>query len=156
MWRINDMPVWAKTTVAIALFALLFGCGFVGFVQNPAQLNGVAYWAAETNTPIPTVTQFLGMSTPVFADTLVPQQITLPPEWTTVTATPIAPPETPTPFGFIVTPFWVTTTPVYITETPQSPMTTTPSLPMIGFTTPEPLETPYYRIGSFYMNSDFT
>jgi hypothetical protein len=25
---------------------------------------------------------------------------------------------------------------------------------MIGFTTPEPTETPYYRVGSFYMNSD--
>ena len=52
------------------------------------------------------------------------------------------------------TPYWVTTTPVYITETPQPPVTTTPALPIIGFTTPVPQTTPYYRVGSFYMHSD--
>ena len=150
----SSLPKSIHLILILVAFAMLLGCGFVSFVQNPAPLNGIAYWAAQTSTPIPTVTQFLGMSTPVIPDTPVPQQITLPPEWTTITATPIVPPETPTPFGFFATPFWVTTTPVYITETPQPPYTTTPSLPMIGFTTPEPLETPYYRIGSFYMNSD--
>ena len=140
--------------IFIAISILMLGCGFVGFVQNPTAFNGIAYWAAQTTTPIPTMTQFLGMSTPVFADTPVPQQLTLPPQTVLTTATPAMPPATTTPLGFIATPFWVTTTPVYVTETPQPPMTTTPSLPMIGFTTPEPLETPYYRVGSFYMNSD--
>ena len=130
------------------------GCGVIGFVENPAPLTGPSYWAAETSTPIPTVTVFLGTSTPVYPDTPVPAVITLPPEWTTVTATPILPPPTMTPFGFTATPYWVTTTPVYITETPVPPWTTTPGLPMIGYTTPEPLETPYYRVGTFYMHSD--
>ncbi|MGB1249621.1 MAG: M23 family metallopeptidase [Candidatus Promineifilaceae bacterium] len=94
----------------------LLSCGFVSFVQNPAPLNGVAYWAAQTGTPVPTLTQFLGVSTPVFANTAILQQITSTLGLTT--------------------------------------MTTTPSLPMIGFTTPEPLETAYYRTGSFYMDSD--
>ena len=152
--RFSSLPKPIRLILILMAFGMLLGCGFVSFVQNPAPLNGIAYWAAQTSTPIPTMTQFLGMSTPVIPDTPVPQQIALPPEWTTVTATPLVPPETPTPFGFIATPFWVTTTPVYITETPQPPYTTTPSLPMIGFTTPEPLETPYYRVGSFYMNSD--
>ena len=52
------------------------------------------------------------------------------------------------------TPYWVTTTLSLFTETPPPPVTTTPGLPMIGYTTPEPLETPYYRVGTFYMNSD--
>lgn len=130
------------------------GCGIIGFIENPASLTGPSYWAAETSTPIPTVTVFLGTSTPVYADTPVPAIITTTPEWTTVTATPILPPPTATPFGFTATPFWVTTTPFFITETPVPPVTTTPGLPQIGYTTPEPLETPYYRVGTFYMNSD--
>ena len=136
------------------LFILTLGCGIAGFVQNPATLSGISYWAAETATPVPTQTIFLGMSTPVYADTPIPDSVTTVPFWTTVTATPIVPPATATPRWFSATPFWVTTTPAYITTTPQPPMTTTPSLPMIGFTTPEPLETPYYRVGTFYMNSD--
>lgn len=143
-------------------------CGVIGFVENPASLSGVSYWTAETAVPQPTVTVFLGMSTPVYAATPIPAQITTTPEWitttplwTTVTATPWFPPPTATPFGFEATPYWVTTTPewitttpIVITETPEPPVTTTPALPMIGFTTPEPLETPYYRLGSFYMHSD--
>jgi murein DD-endopeptidase MepM/ murein hydrolase activator NlpD len=105
------------------------GCGVVGFVNNASPLTGLSYWAAETATPVPTVTIFLGTSTPVYADTPVPGLITT------------------TPFGLTSTPLWVTTTPV-------SPVTTTPGLPLIGYTTPEPTETPYYRIGTFYMHSD--
>lgn len=128
-----------------ALFLLAgLGCGIIGFIENPAPLSGPAYWAAETGTPVPTVTVFLGTSTPVYADTPVPALITTTPEWTTVTPVFL---NTPTPY-------WVTTTPIYITETPEPPVTTTPGLPLIGFSTPEPLETPYYRIGTFYMNSD--
>ena len=63
--------------IFIAISILMLGCGFVGFVQNPTTFNGVAYWAAQTSTPIPTVTQFLGMSTPVYVDTPIPQQIIL-------------------------------------------------------------------------------
>jgi hypothetical protein len=130
---------------AISLLILSgLGCGVIGFIENPAALSGPSYWTAETSTPVPTVTVFLGTSTPVYADTPVPAVITLTPGWTTVTPM----------FLSTATPYWVTTTPVYITETPEPPVTTTPGLPMIGFTTPEPLETPYYRIGSFYMNSD--
>src|SRR5690606_8315303 len=103
-----------------------------------ASLSGISYWAAQTSTPQPTVTVFLGTTTPVYANTPVPGLITATPEWVLTTGTPP----------------WVTTTPVYITETPPPPVTTTPSLPMIGFTTPEPTETPYYRVGTFYMNSD--
>ena len=88
---------------------------------------------------MPTVTVFLGTSTPVYADTPVPNLITTTPEWTTVTPVFLSTP----------TPYWVTTTPAYVTETPEAPVTTTPGLPMIGYTTPEPLETPYYRIGTF-------
>jgi hypothetical protein len=130
------------------------GCGVIGFVENPAPLIGPAYWAAQTSTPIPTVTVFLGTTTPVYPATPVPGQITAEPGWTTVTATPLVPPPTMTPFGFTATPYWVTTTPVYITETPVPPWTTTPGLPQIGYTTPVPTETPYYRIGTFYMHSD--
>jgi murein DD-endopeptidase MepM/ murein hydrolase activator NlpD len=132
----------------------ILGCGIIGFVENPAPLTGPNYWTAETATPISTVTIFLGTTTPVYPPTPVPGQITAVPEWTTVTATPIFPPPTVTPFGFTATPYWVTTTPVYITETPIPPWTTTPGLPQIGYTTPVPSETPYYRIGTFYMNSD--
>lgn len=153
--RSGNLPAWGRRLLFGSLFLLAtLGCGIIGFIENPAPLTGPSYWAAETSTPMPTVTVFLGTSTPVYADTPVPNVITTTPEWTTVTATPILPPPTATPFGFTATPFWVTTTPIYITETPPPPVTTTPGLPMIGFTTPEPLETPYYRIGTFYMNSD--
>jgi len=138
------------------LLATTLGCGTIGFIDNLPPLAGVSYWAAETATPIPTVTVFLGMTTPVYAATPIPAVITLPPAWTTVTATPIVPPATMTPWGFTATPFWATTTAVYITETPVPPVTTTPALPRIGYSTPEPIETPYYRVGSFYMNSDVT
>lgn len=132
-------------------------CGVIGFVENPAGLAGLSYWAAETGTPAPTVTVFLGTTTPVYPPTPVPGSLTTTPEWTTVTATSIPPwaTATATPlFGPTNTPFWATTTPVYITETPVPPWTTTPGLPMIGYTTPVPTETPYYRVGAFYMNSD--
>jgi hypothetical protein len=108
--------------VALALLALL-GCGVVGFVNDVAPLAGRSYWVAQTATPRPTVTVFLGTTTPVYADTPIPGLVT-------------------------------TTPGVSVTVTPQPPATTTPSLPMIGFTTPEPTETPYYRVGTFYMNSD--
>lgn len=137
----------AKRPLLISISLLVLsglGCGVIGFIENPAGLTGPSYWAAETGTPIPTVTVFLGTSTPVYADTAVPAVITLAPAWTTVTPLFLSTP----------TPFWVTTTPVYITETPEPPVTTTPGLPLIGYTTPEPLETPYYRVGTFYMNSD--
>lgn len=131
--------------ISISLLVLSgLGCGVIGFIENPAALTGPSYWAAETGTPVPTVTVFLGTSTPVYADTPVPNIITTTPEWTTVTPMFLSTP----------TPYWVTTTPLFITETPEAPVTTTPGLPMIGYTTPEPLETPYYRVGTFYMNSD--
>ena len=83
---------------AISLLVLTgMGCGIIGFIENPAPLTGPSYWAAETGTPMPTVTVFLGTSTPVYADTPVPNIITTTPEWTTVTATPILPPPTATP-----------------------------------------------------------
>jgi len=127
----------AVLAAGLLLMATL-GCGVIGFVENVAPLNGIAYWAAQTSTPLPTVTVFLGTTTPVYADTPVPDLITVTPEWVFVTGTPP----------------WVTSTPLYLTETPQAPVTTTPSLDQIGYTTPEPTETPYYRVGSFYMNSD--
>jgi hypothetical protein len=133
------------------------GCGIIGLVEQVASLDGPAYWAAETATPIPTVTVFLGTTTPVYADTPVPGWLTTTPEWATVTATSVPPWSTATatpPFSPTATPYWVTTTPVWITETPVPAWTTTPGLPQIGFTTPEPLETPYYRVGTFYMHSD--
>jgi murein DD-endopeptidase MepM/ murein hydrolase activator NlpD len=48
------------------------------------------------------------------------------------------------------------TTPVVVTVTPVGPITvtTTPALPIIGLTTPIPLDEAYYRVGTFYMNSD--
>lgn len=124
------------------LFTL--ACGMVGVVEQTAMLTGPVYWAAGISSPIPTVTIYLGSTTPVYADTAVPGLITTTPEWTTVTAVFVTTP----------TPYWVTTTPLVITETPAPAATTTPSLPIIGYTTPEPLETPYYRVGSFYMNRD--
>ena len=142
--------VWAGGCLLLAGL----GCGGVGFISGLAPLTGPSYWAAETTTPLPTVTVFLGTTTPVYADTPVPGQVTTTPDWTTVTATPILPPPTATPFGFVATPFWVTTTPFVITETPPPPVTTTPGLPMIGFSTPVPQTTPYYRVGTFYMHSD--
>jgi murein DD-endopeptidase MepM/ murein hydrolase activator NlpD len=149
------IPAGARTWLWCSLLCLTtLGCGIIGLVENPATLAGLSYWAAETATPIPTVTVFLGMTTPVYPDTPVPNSMTTTPEWTTVTATPIWPPPTETPFGFEATPYWVTTTPEWITETPMPPWTTTPALPLIGFTTPVPTETPYYRVGTFYMNSD--
>ena len=129
---------------AILLLLPTLGCGLIGAVENPHALAGAAYWAAATTTAVPTETRFLGTTTPVYPPTAVPGQVTLPPAWTTVT--PL--------FAATPTPYWVTTTPVYITETPQPPVTTTPALPIIGFTTPVPQTTPYYRVGSFYMHSD--
>ena len=109
--------------LAIAALLGLLGCGLVGLVDNVATLGGVSYWAAQTRTPRPTVTVFLGTTTPVYAETPVPGEVT-------------------------------TTPGVFITETPPLPVTTTPALNLIGLTTPEPTETPYYRVGSFYMHSD--
>ncbi|MEZ4641756.1 MAG: M23 family metallopeptidase [Chloroflexota bacterium] len=142
-------------------FLLLFcglGCGLITAVENPASLSGVAYWAAATGTAVPTETRFLGTTTPVYASTPIPAEVTLPPQWLTTTpawttVTPVFV-GTPTPYWVTTTPGWVTTTPIYITETPLSPVTTTPGLPIIGFTTPVPQQTPYYRVGSFYMHSD--
>ncbi|NLF66389.1 MAG: M23 family metallopeptidase, partial [Chloroflexi bacterium] len=116
------LPPGCLLMAIVALLGLL-GCGVVGLVENVATLGGVSYWAAQTGTPRPTVTVFLGTTTPVYAATLVPGEVT-------------------------------TTPGVFITETPPLPMTTTPALNLIGLTTPEPTETPYYRVGSFYMNSD--
>ncbi len=129
-------------------------CAVADAIENLNPLSGKAYWAAVTETAVPTVTRFLGWTTPVYADTPVPALITTTPEWTTVTATPILPPPTATPIGFAATPYWVTTTPITITTTPPPPVTTTPELPMIGFTTPIPPATPYYRVGTFYLNQD--
>jgi murein DD-endopeptidase MepM/ murein hydrolase activator NlpD len=150
---------WRRPHPAFIGLLLVTGlaCGMIGFIKSPALLGGPSYWAAETSTPVPTVTVFLGTSTPVYPDTPVPGVLTVPPEWTTVTATSEPPWATATatsPFSPTATALWVTTTPVWITETPAPPWTTTPGLPLIGFTTPEPLETPYYRVGAFYMNSD--
>lgn len=96
-----------------AAFSLLLltgaGCTIIGLVENPAPLTGPIYWAAATGDPAPTVTVFLGTTTPVLAPT--------------------------TPGG-------------------DPAVTTTPGLPIIGFTTPQPGQTPYYRIGTFYMHSD--
>ncbi|MBK9055811.1 MAG: M23 family metallopeptidase [Chloroflexi bacterium] len=161
----------AKSFLFIGTTVLaLLGCGLVSVATNPAPLAGVPYWTAQTATPVATVTVFLGTTTPVFPPTPIPGVLTLPPqvittvpEWTTATATSEPPwlPPTATPFGFTATPLWitttpgqVTTTPEFITETPVPPWTTTPSLPLIGHTTPVPTETPYYRVGTFYMNSD--
>jgi hypothetical protein len=108
------------------------GCGMIGFIESPALLGGPSYWAAETATPVPTVTVFLGTSTPVFPDTPVPGVLTVPPEWTTVTATSEPSWATATatsPFSPTATALWVTTTPVWITETPVPPWTTTPACP---------------------------
>lgn len=139
--------VWTRRALLGSLFLVAtLGCGVIGFIENPAALTGPAYWAAATGEPGPTVTIFLGTTTPVYQATAVPGEITTTPEWTTVTPVFLSTP----------TPYWVTTTPYVITTTPDGslPPTTTPGLPLIGYTTPEPLETPYYRVGTFYMNSD--
>lgn len=75
-----------------------------------------------------------------------PAPLTGPAYWAAATGQPL-----PT-----VTVLLGTTTPVVVTTTPDGspPVTTTPGLPIIGFSTPEPLDAAYYRIGSFYMNSD--
>ena len=149
-----------KERPLLTMLALLslggLGCGLIGLVEEVAPLAGRAYWAAQTGTPMPTVTVFLGTTTPVYADTPVPAEITTTPDWTTVTATSQPPGTNPTetPPGFTATPYWVTTTPFSITETPEPPVMTTPGLPLIGFTTPVATETPYYRVGRFYMHSD--
>jgi hypothetical protein len=119
-------------------------CAVSDAIANLNPLAGKAYWAAVTETAVPTVTVFLGWTTPVYAATLPPDLITTTPEWTTVTPAALSTP----------TPYWVTTTPMMITTTPPAPVTTTPELPMIGFTTPVPAATPYYRVGTFYMNQD--
>ncbi len=130
--------------VFFLLAAASLGCGLIAAVAEPHALAGVAYWAAATSTAVPTETRFLGTTTPVYPPTPVPALVTTTPFWTTVT--PV--------FAATPTPYWVTTTPEYITETPQPAVTTTPALPIIGFTTPVPQTTPYYRVGRFYMHSD--
>ncbi len=160
----------AAAVFILLLFLASLGCLITGQIQNLHTLSGLAYFAAITETPEPTVTVFLGTTTPVYPPTPIPAQITLPPVWvttapvwTTVTATPLFPPPTATPLGFTATPYWVTTTPewitttpIVITETPVPPWTTTPSLDLIGYTTPVPTGTPYYRVGTFYLNQDIT
>lgn len=128
-------PLWLAAGLAVVA---LLGCRLIGFAPDPATLSGPAYWAAETGTAVPTAAFFLGTSTPVYGATAEPVLITTTPEWTTVTPDP----------------GWVTTTPVYLTTTPAPPVVTTPGLPIFGFPTPEPQPTAYYRIGTFYMNSD--
>ena len=187
MSRDNKCPNTGRKTRAISLIArvempwrlicrvallvqlmVLAACNLTYVEENVAPLAGVAYWAAETGTAIPTETRLLGTTTPVIPPTAPPVIITEPPSFmtavpgtTTVTATPIVPPATSTPLGWTATPYWatttpglVTTTPVYITTPPEPPRTTTPSLPIIGYTTPVPLETAYYRVGEFYLNQD--
>lgn len=139
--------IWTRRLLITSLILLsTLGCGIIGFIENPAALTGPAYWAAATGEPGPTVTIFLGTTTPLYGATAVPGEITTTPAWTTVTPVFLSTP----------TPYWVTTTPFVITTTPDGslPPTTTPGLPLIDYTTPEPLETPYYRVGTFYMNSD--
>lgn len=149
-----------------ALFTLLvltlvsLACSLLTAVPGMtfADLAGKSYWAAETATPIPTVTIFLGTTTPVLAPTNPPVNLTVPPVWITTTPewTTITPifSNTPTPYWVTTTPLWLTSTPEYITSTPEPPETTTPALPIIGFSTPEPLETAYYRVGTFYYDQD--
>jgi hypothetical protein len=62
----------------VALLGLL-GCAAAGLVSNVVTLGGVSYWAAQTGTPRPTVTVFLGTTTPVYADTPVPVEVTTTP-----------------------------------------------------------------------------
>ncbi len=119
---------WPLLGSAGLLLVAGLSCGVIGFVENVSPLNGPIYWVAATSTPVPTVTIFLGMATAVYPDTPAPGVITLPADWLTV--------------------------PASITETPVPPWTTTPGLPLIGYTTPVPTETPYYRVGTFFMYSD--
>ncbi len=144
----------ALTGFILLLALTSLGCLLTGQVEHLHTLSGLAYFAAVTETAVPTETRFLGWTTPVYAATAVPALITTTPEWTTVTATPIVPPATATPAGFTATPYWVTTTPQWITATPETPITPTPALPQIGYTTPVPVGTPYYRVGTFYLNQD--
>ena len=66
---------------AIAVLVLsTLACEIAG-LENPAGLAGKSYWAAATGSPIPTVTVFMGTSTPVYANTPVPNVITTTPEW---------------------------------------------------------------------------
>lgn len=143
---------------ALLLLLCGLGCGIITAVDNPASVGGVAYWAAATGTAVPTETRLLGTTTPVYAPTDIPAEVTLPPAWVTTTPawTTVTPlfSSTPTPYWVTTTPYWVTTTPIYITETPPPPLTTTPGLEIIGFTTPVPQQTPHYRVGRFYMHSD--
>ena len=56
------IPLWP----AILLLALTgLGCGLVGVVPNLAAIDGPIYWAAATSSPPPTVTVYLGTTTPV-------------------------------------------------------------------------------------------
>ena len=72
------LPPGCLLLAIVALLGLL-GCGVVGLVDNVASLGGVSYWAAQTGTPRPTVTVFLGTTTPVYADTPVPAEVTTTP-----------------------------------------------------------------------------
>lgn len=149
----KQRAVAAGLGLCLPLLASL-ACEITGQIANLHTLSGIAYFAAVTETAVPTVTVFLGTTTPVYPPTPVPAEITLPPVWTTVTATPLFPPPTVTPWGFTATPYWVTTTPVVITETPLPPWTTTPALDLIGYSTPVPVGTAYYRVGTFYLHQD--
>lgn len=84
----NRRPSLLQAASLGLLFLTSLGCGVIGFVENPAALTAPIYWAAETGTAVPTVTVYLGTSTPGYAATPVPNFITTTPEWTTVTATP--------------------------------------------------------------------
>lgn len=132
-------------------------CEVTGNISNLHTLSGLAYWVPVTETAVPTVTVFMGTTTAVYPPTPVPAVQTISPGW--VTTAPYFITTTPDPFGnppswVTTTPAWVTTTPVYITETPVPPWTTTPELDLIGYTTPVPTGTPYYRVGTFYLNQN--
>jgi len=49
-----------KAVIAILLFSTL-GCGVIGFVDDPAALSGLSYWAAATGVPNPN-----GVATPYY------------------------------------------------------------------------------------------
>lgn len=143
-------PVVVAGSVCL-LFLSGLACQLTSQIENLHTLSGLAYWVAVTETAVPTVTVFLGTTTAVYPPTPVPAQQTLPPGW--VTTEPVF--ITTTPDTWVTTtPQWQTTTPVYIMETPVPPWTTTPELDLIGYTTPVPTGTPYYRVGTFYLNQD--
>ena len=164
------LPLWRYLfrLCLVGQLLMLVACNLIHLEADVEPLAGVVYWAAETGTAVPTETRLLGTTTPVIPPTSPSIIITEPPIFltavpgtTTVTATPIVPPATSTPLGWTATPYWATTTPglvtstpVYITTTPEPPRTTTPGLPIIGFTTPMPQETAYYRVGEFYLDQD--